>query len=346
MRQLAGHLVCLALLAGCGGGVKLHAPDTYPTRLSEWGLFDASADTLVISEQTRRYELNEPLFSDHALKLRTLYLPPGTAARYVERDAFDLPVGSIVTKTFFYQRGAQGAYKRGAHRGRTIDRSRHDLVETRLLVRQADGWDALPYVWQGDEAVLDLTGELIPMAFEDQNFVYSVPSRNECGSCHVTDHTAGSLQPIGLKARHLPAAFQQALAAEQLLTAVPTDIPQAAPLNDPMASIDERARAYLDINCGHCHNAQGAADTSGLLLDYHTESLRALGRCKPPIASGRGSGNRAYGIVPGAPDESILIYRMGTTAPGERMPEVGRALPHEQGIEVLRQWIAQLPGQC
>src|SRR3546814_4409699 len=47
------------------------------------------------------------------------------------------------------------------------------------------------------------------------------------------------------------------------------------------ASLDGRARAYLDINCGHCHNEKGPADTSGLWLDVGDHPPRHLGLCKP-----------------------------------------------------------------
>ena len=33
---------------------------------------------------------------------------------------------------------------------------------------------------------------------------------------------------------------------------------------DQNANLDDRARSYLDINCGHCHIEGGSADTSGL----------------------------------------------------------------------------------
>lgn len=89
-----------------------------------------------------------------------------------------------------------------------------------------------------------------------------------------------------------------------------------------------RARAYLDINCGHCHNRRGPADTSGLALDASETSRVALGLCKSPIAAGRGTGDRRFAIVPGQPDESITVYRMGSTDPGSMMPELGRSLAH------------------
>ena len=46
-----------------------------------------------------------------------------------------------------------------------------------------------------------------------------------------------------------------------------------------------------------------------------------------------------YDIVPGDANASILLYRMKTKAPGERMPELGRSLVHEEGVALIQQWI-------
>jgi hypothetical protein len=112
--------------------------------------------------------------------------------------------------------------------------------------------------------------------------------------------------------------------------------------NEPLAA---RARAYLDVNCSHCHNPKGPADTSGLNLEPDA-SGPALGTCKSPIAAGRGTGGRAYDIVPGRPDLSITVFRMETTDPGAMMPELGRAVTHEEGVALVSDWIAAMEGSC
>ena len=71
-----------------------------------------------------------------------------------------------------------------------------------------------------------------------------------------------------------------------------------------------------------------------------------LGRCKPPVAAGRGSGGHAFSVEPGAPERSILIHRMRAQDPGERMPELGRSVPDEAGIALVSAWIEGLPGRC
>ena len=50
-----------------------------------------------------------------------------------------------------------------------------------------------------------------------------------------------------------------------------------------------------------------------------------------------------YDIVPGNPDESILVFRSETLDVGAIMPLIGRSLRHEDGVELLRRWIAEMP---
>ncbi|MFZ4478212.1 MAG: hypothetical protein ACOYPR_23670 [Saprospiraceae bacterium] len=51
------------------------------------------------------------------------------------------------------------------------------------------------------------------------------------------------------------------------------------------------------------------------------------------------SGNYLYAIVPGKPNESILVYRMESNAPGILMLEIGRQLEQKEGIELIKAWI-------
>jgi len=383
-------ILCYAPLTGCGQQVVLHAPNAYPQRLSDWHMVWRDGNSLAIHPEAQVYDLNTPLFSDYALKLRTLYLPGGKAATWHATESFDFPVGTIVTKTFFYAIRADAesskadslsgdslsghtSYSLSGHTSYSLSGhtswdsvakslTRHTswdgaatkinfddfhVMETRVLVRQSSGWDALPYIWNGDDALLAITGKVVQANLDGEDFAYLVPSRNECSSCHITNHTAKQLQPIGLKARHLnraaPSGGVNQLVAMSDLGWLP-GLPETARLNrnaamhDSTASVDARARAYLDINCGHCHSAHGAADTSGLLLDSSIIDARQIGRCKPSIAAGHGSGGRTFGIV---------LWRIQTTDPGARMPELGRSLMHIEGVELVRQWIADQPaGAC
>ena len=65
-----------------------------------------------------------------------------------------------------------------------------------------------------------------------------------------------------------------------------------------------------------------------------------IGINKRPVAAGRGSGTHDFDIAPGDPDGSIMIYRLNSLDPGISMPEVGRTVVHDEGVALLRAWIA------
>jgi len=359
-------------LAGCGGPDEVRQFDAahYPEHLSDWGVVTRHGDALVLGEGVLPYDLNTPLFTDYAHKLRTIWMPPGSHGSYAAAGVFELPVGTILSKTFFYptQPSADSVLWNNDDsrdfRGDGLDLPQVRLIETRLLVHAADGWHALPYVWDAAQrdARLEIAGDIASLPVAEpggavRTAAYVIPTRNECAGCHASNHTSGQLQPIGIAARHLnkvyrhyadgPASQLERWVARGYLDHIDDAMPANA-LWQPGAfdDLEHRARSYLDVNCGHCHNPHGAADTSGLFLNAAETSLRRRGVCKPPIAAGRGTGGHLASIVPGQPDASIMIYRLDSTDPGVMMPELGRNAVHAEGVELLRRWIAALPGQC
>jgi uncharacterized repeat protein (TIGR03806 family) len=228
-------------------------------------------------------------------------------------------------------------------------------------------------VWDASqrEARLERTGAIRPLTLVDVSartersasvdFAYVVPDVNQCAGCHATDVKRAVMSPIGLKVRHLNRdhlyggeigrrnqleywAESGRLSVSAANAFGATALPRAAAWDDVTAPLEARARAYLDINCSHCHNPRGPADTSGLSLEASETSAVALGVCKSPIAAGRGTGNRKFGLVPGLPEESITVYRMASTDPGAMMPELGRTLAHDEGVALISRWIAEWPG--
>jgi hypothetical protein len=99
---------------------------------------------------------------------------------------------------------------------------------------------------------------------------------------------------------------------------------------DRTLSLDARARAYLDNNYAHCHQPGGSAGYTGVDFRLTAAGDSSLGRCKPPNSAGR-VGDRAYDLVPGPPEESILLYREEPVEPKIVMPQVGRNVVHEEG---------------
>ena len=367
LRAFIAGAVCLALAACSNETAPIFHADENPEHLSAWGMIAAKDGALRLSDGVTAYDLATPLFSDYALKLRTVWTPDGAPAQYDAQEAFDFPVGTVVTKTFYYPVTSNewtGDVSIGSERSinnsvMALDHLR--LIETRVLVRREHGWDALPYVWNEEQtdAVLKRTGAVIAMTLsredgEMERFSYLVPNANQCAGCHATNATTKEIHPIGLKARHLnrPSSFAEGfnqldhwLAKGLLAGEIASPAPRNAVWTDEAEPLDARARAYLDVNCSHCHNPNGPADTSGLNLEPDA-SGPALGTCKAPIAAGRGTGGRAYDIVPGRPDLSITVFRMETTDPGAMMPELGRAVTHEEGLNLVREWIAAMDGRC
>ncbi|MES1156821.1 MAG: SO2930 family diheme c-type cytochrome [Alphaproteobacteria bacterium] len=301
------------------------------------------------------YQLNTTLYSDGALKFRYLYLPPGAQAHYSADGVFDLPVGAVLIKTFAF-----------AADMREPENIRY--LETRLLIHRAEGWIALPYVWNAEqtEARLSPVGADIPVSFTDADgsavqLDWSVPNRNQCAGCHAREG-ANAVLPLGLTARNLnrqtgwgpgPDANGEILAIAfrgnqlkhwrdiGLLDAAPDDAPHMPDAFDASTgSLEARARAYLQVNCAHCHNPNGPAHTTGLDLRDSDTTPAQWGVMKRPVAAGRGSGDMDFDISPGHPEQSILVYRMQSTDPGVMMPELGRQRVDARAVALVREWIA------
>jgi hypothetical protein len=136
------------------------------------------------------------------------------------------------------------------------------------------------------------------------------------------------------------------LAAADRLEGLPVvnTIAKLPQFDDPRSgSVERRARAWLDVNCAHCHNPRGTARTSGLDLRWEQGDPGGLGVWKTPVAAGHGSGGRMYDVVPGKPDESILVYRLESQDPSIMMPNVGRRLVFETAVNLVREWVQHLP---
>ena len=362
MRAAFASVLLCAVLAACSEAPvpEFHTTEN-PTRLSDWGLFSLNQEALVPADETLVFRPANILFSDYAQKLRTLWIPAGSKAILVDGE-IEYPVGTVLSKTFYYPTNEAGdPVKSDEIIADSIALSNNRLMETRLLVRREQGWDAFPYVWNSEEteAFLRVAGTSAALNLQtadgEQDFIYFVPNENQCAGCHVTDHPDGDMRPLAAISHQLSyKRYQtdsgdleleiQSLVERGWLDAAPMRLETFSYLND--GDLQMRAMEYLKINCGHCHNPNGAADTSNLILNGEHGQTINMGVCKPPVAAGGGAGNRLYSIVPGQADQSILLYRMQSREPDEMMPELGRSLVHQEGIELLSAWINQLPGTC
>lgn len=342
------------IAAFCSGGnptdVNWAATVVNCPTLSSYRLFSNPHDprSTPNGQRAAPYDLTSTLFTDYANKYRVIYVPEGQQVQYADQGPLDFPVGSVIAKTFALP----------------LSSGVEQVVETRLLIRRAAGWAALPYRWRDDmsDADLALGGAALnaQVLDSDGNTVdvrYRVPNANQCGSCHAF---FGKSRPIGPKAQWLnrPYAFAPDHTANQLVEwqqrglLAATDAQIASAPREPVwhdesdGTVEQRARAYLDINCAHCHSIGGRAYATGLYLTVGTTQGITTGLCKPPVSAGTGTGNLLFDIVPGQPDESILMHRITSNDAAIRMPELGRSVVHTQGAALVEQWIEALTGSC
>ena len=344
MKKIFGSLLVLYMCTNLHGvNNDLILSDTFPNKLSEFNFFiDNSAQ--VPHDKVVPYELISTLFSDYSYKQRWVYVPTNQKATYYKKSSvFDFPVGSALIKTFYYP-----IDERDPRKGM-------NLLETRLLLRKEDGWEAVSYAWNDEqnEAFKKIAGKTINVSWtnflgEEEDVRYRVPNVNQCKECHAADD---KITPIGPKARNINKDFNYEEGefnqldywmTKQIIDSYPLELVSPVDWSDESQNINDRVRSYLDVNCGHCHSPTGNANSTGLYLHLDETRDINLGIYKKPVATGRGSGGLKYSIVPGKPEESILLHRMISLDPGVMMPESGRALSHKEAVEMVREWILLL----
>lgn len=318
-----------------------------PRKLSEFGLFQGELRRQEPAEGVVLYDLNAALFSDYTTKRRFIQLPAGKTIEYQELGVLKFPVGTVIAKTFSYPHDMRDPAK-----GERI-------LETRIEVLKDTGWYGASYIWDGDQtdATLAIGGSETDVSWvhadgQTQKIRYQIPNANQCLTCHNQEK---AFVPIGPTARNMNRSFPrggksgnqlQYLAESGLLHGMPSASQVSrwpSPDDSRSGTVAERARAWLDVNCAHCHSPLGTARTSGLDLRWDQADLGKVGFWKSPVAAGPGSGGRQYDIVPGKPDESIIMFRLESEDPSVMMPNLGRRLVHHEGVDLVRQWIESLP---
>lgn len=343
---------CQSLGEGSNNRVQfdpLEAP--YPM-LSEYAFFKEGIDAQQPNERVVPYRPITPLFTDYAHKARFVWMPDSVQATVAADGRIVFPDNTVLIKSFYYPSDFRE------------EEEDWNVIETRLLFKKAEQWEAYTYIWneKRTDAALSIVGDIKPVTWMDKQGVaqtadYIIPNKNQCKSCHNRE---GVLLPIGPKIAHLNGGYTYAdFSTDNQITAwqkyemleAGTWHQQFPPTPDwedaEQYPIADRALAYLEVNCGHCHHPEGSAHTTGLFLTKeYADTPTQLGVCKPPVAAGKGSGGYQYSIVPGQADSSILLYRMQADDPGVMMPELGRSIAHEEGIALIREWINSMEGDC
>jgi len=313
--------------------------------LSEYGFFQGTLRDLIPSDRVLLYEPVSQLFSDYAHKSRFVWMPEGVSASILDNEMqeIEFPDKSILIKNFYYPED----YEKPEGKRR--------IIETRLLVKNESKWESYPYLWNEEQTRgnYKIVGANIPVSFngpdgKTHSIDYIQPNKNQCKSCHNQNE---ALKPIGPKARNLnfDLEYSNGEIKNQLERWATMGYlsnfkgkekyNNMVDFEDVHTNLDLRAKAYLDINCAHCHRAESPANTSGLFLTYEETEDMKWGIFKTPVAAGVGAGSFTYDIYPSKADSSILIHRMKSDKAGVMMPEIGRVMVHEEGVALISEWI-------
>lgn len=320
--------------------------------LSEYHFFEGNLKDLKPSTNVIPYEPASSLFADYAHKKRFVWMPAGTKATYVSDDnVFEFPVGAVLIKTFYYEN--------------VQPNNTTQIIETRLLIRKSDGWKAYDYVWNTNqtEAVLDTTGAgfYIPVTFKENNITktvnYKTPAQTECTTCHkINPNQTGEITiPIGPKPQNLNTLYNyNGILINQIEKwksqgYLGNDVPALSLIKstvdwrDTNKSLELRARSYIDINCAHCHRDGGHCEYVPQRFNFSNTNNYTFGICLPPRTAILGS---PFEINAGNAANSLMIVKMSSTQGSVMMPPLSRTLVHEEGVQLISDWINAMPSIC
>jgi uncharacterized repeat protein (TIGR03806 family) len=311
-----------------------------PPKLSLTGLF-ANVAALTPVTGLIEYDVNTPLWSDGTVKRRWVSLPSGGKITFSATDAWQLPVGSVIVKNFAIA---------------TDQRVPNNLrnLETRVLVHETAGWAGYTYRWNSAQTDADLLSgaqsEILSITSSAGTITtqqYDYPSSAQCRSCH-TD-VAGFV--LGLRTAQMNRNFTYGAVIDNQLRSFnhiglfTTDIGTAtqyaasSALGDSGASVDKRARDYLQANCAQCHQPGGPAPSS---LDLRSSvALAAMNAVDTAPTGGTLGLTNARIVARGNKASSVLWERLRRTD-GFRMPPLATHVVDQQAVDLIGQWIDSL----
>lgn len=287
-------------------------------KLSDYQIYEGDPANLVPTKDFQLYEISSQLFSDYAHKQRLIKVPENATIKALHNGLPEFPEGTILAKTFFYYND-----ERDPSFGKK-------LIETRVLVRREGKWVAGTYYWNDDQTDAYLTNvgfdrlvNWIDGKGNAQVVSYHIPSNLECRACHSTNR---QIQAIGPKVRNLNFTVNRdGNAINQLDFLINKGILQPVEFgsfastpdyNDQDISLDHRARAYLDINCAHCHSHEGSAQHIRYRFEYETAF---------PLTKLKEGKNAIKAMMEGG-----------------YMPKIGTTVKHSEGIDLIRQYLKTL----
>jgi len=328
--------------------------DKFPyDTLSEYNFFNGALNAIEPAYGVLPYEPISSLFTDYAVKERFVWVPVGETASFDQNNkSLDFPTGSALIKMFYYNN--------------VLPTNTTKIIETRVMVKTQNGWDFAEYVWNEaqTEAFLETTEdggytEVNWLQDGQERFVnYRIPAKQQCVICHSNDFET---VPLGIKPQNINSfltyddgpsnQLQKLIDFGYLEDALPSNITTVVDWEDASNSLEQRAKSYLDINCGNCHIDGGQGDYRAIRLGY-TDTLNNdenAGVCvegDTPIPVGGGTFITKL-IAPEDSENSIIYYRMSVTGDeAYKMPQFGQSLVHTEALALMEDWINSINQSC
>jgi len=292
----------------------------FEQNLSAYNIFEGTPTDLISANEFHLLELSSKLFTDYAYKQRLVKVPVGTEITRLNDGSIDFPDGTLLVKTFFYY-----IDERDKSLGKRI-------IESRLLIKENDTWNIATYLWNQDQtdAILELNGFDTQVSWINANgnslsTIYHVPDENECTACHQSN---SAMIPLGPTLRNLNRMVERnGISLNQidyfqsigiLNDFQVSQVPHIVDYNNLSASLAERGRAYLAMNCAHCHNPNAWEESAERDFDFRYEI---------PL--------NQTGILQGEDKITEALLE-------EEMPFIGTTTLDQEGVDLVIEFIESL----
>ena len=353
-----GELYILKLNGAGNSGGKIYklarqnpgAPEP-PALLSQTGAF-TDLTTLTPASFLIPYELNQPFWSDAALKYRWMVVPndgthntPGEKISYTPSGDWAFPGGTVLIKHFEYPMDAANP---------AVTRR----LETRFMIHGDDGqYYGVTYRWRDDQSDAELLSDsrrdTLTVAHPQgaREIVWDYPSRGECLSCHneasgavLGPSTAQLNGSLTYPATGITANQLRTLAHLGMFDVVPDTtnlaaLPAFGGVTDASVPVAERALAYLDANCASCHRP-GTGVQAGFDARYRP-GLAGRNLVYAPALQDLGQHDGRL-IIPGDPAHSLLYQRLRRVHEDFAMPPLAKNLLDTAGVALIEEWISAM----
>lgn len=286
-----------------------------PALFSQLGCFEG-ADPRVMAKGVVEYEPQAGLWSDGAGKPRYFAIPDGTQIHIEADGRFTFPIGTVLFKTFMVD-------------GR--------MVESRVFLRHSDGtWGGYSYEWNDEQTDATKVEDTKKKAVGALTWTF--PGEPLCFRCHnknanftLGPEVAQLNGPIGAGTENQLEVLARGHYFDAPLAPV-ASLPRYPRYDDPNASLEEKAKSYLQGNCAHCHRPGGPGYGTA---DYrYSTPLATMGICN---AESHTAPNAVL-FSPGSSKSSVLSTRMHALD-YTRMPALGTALLDPVGTDLVDRWI-------